>query len=505
MFRLEYEGKYFKILNELNILKSSREVTFSDIVIDFTGHTIEDLPINFEEIRVWENSQKIFTGYLNGFELPSMKNQKQYIELKLNLLSPLQMASNRFVTAIGTFKLNELIEKIFEPLITDGFKIEELNVPKSQKTVSFLLESVEYVMNSLSHSESLWWYIDENKKIYVNTIDYQFGLKPVLEISNNKKIEGFLSVLPQVEATNYANIINVKNARVYIDSKYQPVYGNSQKPLTKAVKLKKGDTIDFLYPIDVSESTLERYLEKNRDHLNSNLSSAEAFKIWVENSNNVNYSAGIGIQDGKYYISDNIGFDDEDKIFVLKKDNFFKNLITGVQYKGSEDVDLKVLNSSTALEYRRLKLINSQEINANKGKISSSGVIEKTIDVNEKWFFENELIDETRNRMSINSSQANEVTLEFDIDKNLKIGDIVDINLPNFFTIGKFIITDIDYKFNKVKTWKIGLRNSSVLDNYIDLFREKESQEDDQKDFNVTIGEYIEDSMNEKYEVIQNG
>ena len=86
MVRLEYSGKYFKILNGFELNTSSRQVTFSDVVIDFTGYKMEDLPINFQEVHIWKNNEIIYTGYINCFELPKMKNQKQYIELRLNLL-----------------------------------------------------------------------------------------------------------------------------------------------------------------------------------------------------------------------------------------------------------------------------------------------------------------------------------------------------------------------------------------------------------------------------------
>ena len=38
---------------------------------------MEDLPINFQEVHIWKNNEVIYTGYINCFELPKMKNQKQ--------------------------------------------------------------------------------------------------------------------------------------------------------------------------------------------------------------------------------------------------------------------------------------------------------------------------------------------------------------------------------------------------------------------------------------------
>lgn len=507
MVRLEYSGKYFKILNGFELNTSSRQVTFSDVVIDFTGYKMEDLPINFQEVHIWKDNEVIYTGYINCFELPKMKNQKQFIELSLNLLSPMQMTTNKIVTVIGTYQLKDIINKVFEPMIRDGFTIKEMNVRDGQKTVSFLLQTIEYTMNALSNSENLWWFINEKKEIYVNSLDYQFGLNPVMEITHDKKIEGLLSVIPSVEAVNYANVINVKNARVYFDSSfysYDPA--ENKKPLTLATKLKNGDTIDFAYPIDISEETVRRKIKKDsRSYGSGNYNALSIITNLYTAEIYVDRSIGSSNYD-KYVISDNIGFDDEDgKTFILRRDSFYSNLITGFTYKGEEDLTLSVVLSLTALEYRRMKLIDSQEIDKNKDKISTSGIIEKTVDMNGRWFFDDELIDEVRSMMSINSNQTNIVKLELDKNYNLQVGNIIKINLPNFFTKGDFIITDISYSKSDVENWIITLRSSDVLENYIDLFREKQSQETDEQNYSIMLAEYIEEKVNEIHEVVEVG
>ena len=191
MTYLEYNGKKFRILNEYSLNTSSRQVTFSDLTIDFTDKTLNDLPIKYQEVQIKKDDEIIFTGYVNSFTLPSMnQSEGEFRELTLNLLSPLSMATNKVVTIIGTYKLKEVIERALSPLILDGFEIKELNVRDGQKTVRFLMQTTEFVMNSLSNSESIWWYIDENKGIYVNSIDYQFGLQPKMSLSHDEKIEG---------------------------------------------------------------------------------------------------------------------------------------------------------------------------------------------------------------------------------------------------------------------------------------------------------------------------
>lgn len=507
MTYLEYSGKKFKILNSYTINTSSRQVTFTDLTIDFTNKTLSDLPIKYQEVQIKKDKKVIYTGYVNSFNLPSMKqSDKEFRELEINLLSPMQLATNKVVTIIGTYKLKEVIERALSPLILDGFEIKELNVRDGQKTVNFLMQTAEFVMNSLSNSESLWWYIDENKGIHVNAIDYQFGLLPKMTLTHDKKIEGLLSITPSVEAVNYANVINVKNARVYFSSWYYSHYDEklNNKPLFDARILKKGDSIDFKYPIDISEETIKRV--KNIKN-NSGIVTYYSFSLSLAMySNNYFKDFEIKLENNNYTVSSDISFSEDDKTLItLKRDEFFKNLIIGFTYNGDNEAVVESVISQTALEYRTMKFINSQEIELNKGKITPSGVIEKTVDMNERWFFADDLVSEVRSLMSNNSNQTNILTLEFDKNKYLEIGDILKVDLPKFLTQGDYIITDIVYVHSNIENWKITLRSSDVLENFIDLFREKEKQEINSQIETVIISEYIEEKMNEIHEVVENG
>lgn len=496
MTYLEYSNKKFKILNSYTTNTSSRQVTFTDIKVDFTDKTLEDLPIKYQEVQLKKDEKVIYTGYVNSFSLPKLKqSDKEFRELEINLLSPMQMATNKVVNIVGTYKLTEVIERAFSPLILDGFEIVQLNVRSGQKTVNFLMQTTEYVMNSLSNSESLWWYIDENKKIYVNSIDYQFGLAPKMTLTHNEKVSGLLSITPSVEAVNYANVINVKNARVYFHSVYRE--NSEYKPLFETRTLKKGDHIDFQCPIDISESTLNRVIEINS-------SEQEYYNFLLEAGAKTYY---IKISNGIYVISNNISFSEEEKEEItLIRDQFFKNLITGFTYNGDTQLTVKTIESYTALEYRSMKFVNSQEIELNKGKITPSGAIEKTVNMNERWFFIDDLVAEVRSLMFNNSNQTNILTLEFDEDKELTIGDVIRVDLPKFLTEGDYIITDIIYSHSNVENWLITLRSADVLENFIDLFREKESQENEEQIDTVIISEYVEEKMNEYHEVVeQNG
>ena len=79
------------------------------------------------------------------------------------------------------------------------------------------------------------------------------------------------------------------------------------------------------------------------------------------------------------------------------------------------------------------------------------------------------------------------------------------MDLPKFLTQGEYIITDITFTHSNVENWNITLRSSDVLENFIDLFREKEKQENNEQVETVIISEYVEEKIKEIHEVTQNG
>lgn len=493
MTYLQYGDKKFKILEGYELNFSSREVSFSNITIDFTNKTLDDLPMKYQEVVVYKDNQKQFTGYVNTFEFQEMKKSKnEFRELELNLLSPYQMCTKKSVTINGTFEIRDIINKAFAPLIADGFVLKEFNVRDGIKTVNYLLETIENVMNDLSASLNIWWYIDQNKYVYINDIDYQLGLEPKLRLNKDTKIEGWLSIQPSIEAVNYANVINVKNARIYYES------SDDYKPFFSIKNIKHGDTIDFKYPIDISEDTIRR-IYNNKEAIS--FKKAYSFEVNMDVGDSTTH-AEIGInEDGEFFITENIGFSDEDKkIFTLKKDNFFDSLIVGFTYNGDDGVVYN-LTSETALEYRTMKFINSQEIINNKGKTTTSGVIEKNVDMNDRWFFLDDLITEVKGMMYNNSNQTNLLKLKFDKDKSIRVGDIIDVNLPDFLAKGTYIVTDIAYSKTQSELWIISVRTTDVLENFIDLFRSDKKQENIRQAETIVLSEYVEEKVFESHEV----
>lgn len=505
MTRFYYNNKFFKIINEIKVTNSSREVKFSNLTIDFTDRTIDDLPVKYQECKIikgdvkkesqlLEKGEVIYFGYINDYTLPSMKERKEFRELELELLSPMQIATYKYVTAIGTYKLGDLIDLVLAPLVSEGFVIKERNINESsQITVNFLLETVEYCMNAISNQKNIWWFIDKEKNIIINSIDYQFSLEPAAVINEDDRNKGIIDIVPSVVAYDYANVINVKNARLY---------NYAEDILNLPKTLNDGDEVDFLYPIDISENAIRKQDINNSGYLD-NLS--------IILSTNQHYY--IGLNNGKF-VNTQFGFNDdsdnkEEKFFTLKRDTMFPNLVTGIKFNGEvyagASVTITNIYSNTALKYANLRFLHQVEIENNKGKISNTGMVEKTIDANEKWFTLDEITEYARNMIKYNKNECSTLKLSFDKQKKISVGDILEINMPHFFVQGKFVITDEDITYSNHNTFTYELRNANVLDNFIDLFREKETQESDEKIQNIIIGNYIEERIVESYEVQNEG
>ena len=483
---VRYRGKRYKILESIEIQKSSRELKYTDIKIDFRGGKLEDLPFYMQEIQVYSKEDKLlYTGYLESYKLPEL-NKINGIknELTITLITPRKLATKKVVTVVTTDRISNIINRIFQPLYNEGFILQESNFDDKVITVKLISRTIEECMQILSTNYSLYWNIDELKEITVNSIEYQFNKPPIKNININnykQELKGFLKITPSVEGTDYANIINVKNARVFYNLE------NTDLNIT----LKKDGKIEFENPIDISYETAKRLyggsIEEGSTTIVNNVlitynNNQQAYIMSAFNStgylrNNSNYK--------------DIGVDSQaDSLFVLEMDGTFKNLAKAVTYKGEEDVTINSIESETALRYATMKLLNWHEIEKNAGIITTTGQIEKTIDANDKWFTQQELIEYIRGCFIENDKNTNIIKIHCDEDNNINIGDRLDIDLPELYTQGTYIVTDIvlSKEKNNPYIYEIELRNTSLSENYANLFQD---QLDTEEQENQTEVEYV--------------
>lgn len=518
--RVVYNNKSFKMIDKYGYKFSNNEVTFNDITIDFTNCSIADIPFKYQEIQIRQAEKEegiltdytvLFTGYLDEIQLSEMKTENEPREITLTLLSPLKMATKRNVTLIGTNELKTAILRVIQPLIDDGFLLIELNIPDGQITTNYILDTVENCMNDIGFKRNIFWYINERKEIFINSIDYLFGLQPSRIIEQNKKEEGLLKIQPKIENTDYANIINFKNVRLIYSSFVNITnIDNEPYPIIKVNKnIKKGDTITFDNPIIIDEKFLRNYIEE-QDNKEQNY-----YSLWLQieltngtvKSYEIKTSTSQSAENyNKFIISDGISFSDDDGDegeVVLQRDNFFSNLITGFKWNYDSSGTITIIASDTTLRYTTMRFMYSAEINKLKGVISTSGQIEKTVDYNEKWISLPQLINYARSLMTQNSKTVNQVTMEYDVNPNLKIGDIVEIDKPNFYIQGKFAVKDISYTFNNElqQDWQITLKSTDLISTYIDMFRPAQEQESEDNINTVILSEFVEENIKETHDI----
>ena len=425
-------------------------------------------------------------------------------ELTLTLLSPLKLATIRTVTILGTMSVATAINRILEPLVNDGFLIKELNIADGQITMNFVLQTVEYCMNNIGFKRNIFWYINEKKEIFVNSIDYLFAKSITKEITEDDgKEEGLYYLQPTIDDIDYANIINFKNVRLI----YSTMVDITDYPIVEPNKtIKKGDTITFQNPVILSENYLRNYISE-RNNEATEYYDFELLAICDDGTLKTYYSK-IPLYDttdsnyNKYVNTNNFSFNDDggnEAEIVLQRDQFYNNLITGFKWNVEQNAEIIIIRSDLTLRYTTMRFMYSNEIEKLKGIISETGQIEKTVDYEEKWTSLQQLISYARSLMVQNSNVINQVELKYTKNPNLEIGDIVSINKPSFFTEGNFAVKDITYTYyNKNdENWQITLKSSDLISSYIDIFRPSEQQENENNSYGVIVSEFIEEEINE--------
>lgn len=509
---LKMGNKKYRLLKNLKYKKSNNEVTFQDFTIDFSKGTILDLPLKYQECKIYKKNDELeFTGFVNTFKFADMKLDASIEgrEMTLNVLSPLKMATIRTVTIIGTMTKKQAIQRILEPLINDGFTIKEMNVPEGQITLNFIAQTVEYCMNNVGFKINVFWNINEKKEIFVNSIDYLFAKLPVKTITElDGRNEGLFHLQPTINNVDYANVINFKNVRmIYTTAVDITEYPNLEVNKT----IKNGDSITFLHPIILDENYLRNFMAEQY-YKENNYIDFELVTVCNDGTikvfqSNINYYDSSKSDYNKYTNSGNFTFNDDggnEGQIVLQRDQFYKNLITGFKWNVGQNAEILAIRSDTSLRYTTMRYFHSDEIKKSKGIISDSGQVEKNIDYKNKWTSLPQLIEYARSSIVQNSNVINQVVAKYTKNPKVEIGDIVEIDKPSFFITGRFAVKDITYTYknDEDEEWNITLKSSDLISSYIDLFRPAEQQESSTNSEGLVLSEFIEEGFEEKHDIV---
>lgn len=474
-------------------------------------------PVRIKKEIVPETYDKLLcTGYIDDYVFDEMRELDEDINISFTLLSPQKIATLRTCIAVGTYEIKDLIENIIlAPLIDDGFILKTLEITDRKITVNYLCKTIEYCLNNLSNKFNFWWYIDENKNIYFKDIELLYSEDNIEHVYDDEnKIPGLEYIKPTVNSENYANVVNFTNVRIYEQS-HMSFNGKdiveSYNPILEQQisTLKQNEQIDFLFPLDIKKENIKKSAESTS--LYNNL----LYGVYISGkySDNTTFTVYYGYNKSiKSEIkTNNVGYEgnnaDNEKEFLLIRDSFFNNLITGFRYNGTKVIkEITEIKSDSALIWNIYKFYNDKGIEEKKDKISKTGIVETTINMNESWKTIQELED-------IGASYIDKNSLKFDGQIELKtdqnvfnVGERARINkyMGDLLIDGTYIITEVQELFSNNEFEYIAIcKNSNMLSNFIDTFRGEDTQESSEKTYKLYVTHYNEEQILESHEVVQ--
>jgi hypothetical protein len=499
MFKAVWNDTEYVLVSLPSLTDSSRETKFSDIQVDFRGKTDSDLPLQYQEIKIIDEDDTLYLmGYVDSVDFPEFRFEDQPFIITISLLSPYAYASKRTISmTIDTIPLNTTIVDILQPLLDDGFTIEENTLKTRNVSEIFQAETIEKVVNYLANKFDFVWYIDKFKKIYLKDINVLKSQTPVIEITATDKCY-LQSIKPTKTVVDYANKLLIKNAILLSGVDLGVTW----------VDLVKGQSYKFEYPFSISENTAFRLPPRNEIgdtedtayllRIETNADTYE-IKVYLE-SRIIEYDINIGI----------LGVDDDSKAILLEVDANDPTKVIGFKWgldmlSPSDYEFATITQSDSGLVPILFSFIDPTQIANIKDKVNTSGIIERTIDANLKYFTYDELLQTVQSLFGQNNTATSEVNCTFkgrlDDTDFMAIANLLDITktfsveLPSFLTSGTFVITDKELSMDtETMTIKIKGRNFNLNENFNDIFRSPIEQLNENDLVNTAVVLYNQDN-----------
>jgi hypothetical protein len=487
MIYARFNSTDYKLEQRPVLTFSASETTFSEIVIDFTGKTAADLPIKYQEIQIVDTSTNpdtvLYYGYCSEPRLPAFNGTIQRVLLTIELMSPQTYLTKRTVDIlIKNDNIHDAVEDILAGIVSnDGFTIQSNDLPTTEYLSELISHrTVESVLSNLGGRFGFIWYVDELKRIFIKYLPNIETSAAVYSLTSPTATD-LESVQPYFNVSDYANRVNFTNVNLV----------SGQDLLIAGTALTADTSYSFPYPFSISEYVVYRLppatgFGDDTFALLLTLVSLEEYKITVDVVNQtITYDAGIGFS----------GVDDAVpgiKV-LLETDSENTNLITGFKWVGAtKEVDICL--SYSALRPATMSYIDPVEIAANAGKLNTSGIVEKEVDVFGKYFTYEELTAYAKTFLRQNNKQADIVDLRFNGDdlsalKSLLVPTAkVYISLPSqFIPGGDYVVTSGEYVIDQGKSvLTVQCRKASLTENYVDIFRKEVGNADETQDQFIT-------------------
>ncbi len=482
MRKLKYNDIELCIVDGLTFNNSMKEVKYDDIECDFEGFTKVDLPVKFQEIQILDEITVKAYGYISSYKYDGITKK-----ITFEVLSPKSYITNRITSLNVTgLTLDTAVQSLVNSLLIDGYSVVG-SLSSDIVTESMIFQPIDKLLDYLAEKYKFVWYCDELKVIHFIMEDELKNQTPIYSFTENSPIQ----LETSIDSKEYFNTVYAKNLLVY----YQSASDTDAKPIMVGYQtINANEEVTFTNWVDISKTVGEK-LENGTDtiQLLSIYNGSVFFNITYKKSTKT------------YAISSNLGFEGIDdnnpsKPILLKRHEFYKNIITGFKVQSNQGIETLVTDS--ALRQAVIKYTNINEVNNNKGKISTSGIIEKYIDLKNRWFTVNEITEYIKNLIASNSIQAEIIKLTVKGDdinefENINIGNTVIIKNDEHLIDNTYVIVSIDKRENyTIKEIQFECRNANFLDNFISMFRTPFEQESDSQMLYEINSTYIANTIN---------
>ncbi len=470
MIYAQFNGINYKLEQRPVLTFSASETTFSEIVIDFTGKTASDLPIKYQEIKVVDGASVLYYGYCSQPSLPAFNSTQERVLLTIELMSPQTYLTKRTLDLkIENDNIHDAVVDVLSGIVAhDGFTIASNDLPLTEYLSDlYSNQTIESILTNLGGRFGFIWYVDELKNIYIKDLSNIETSAPVYSLTD-PLTANLKSIQPYFNVSDYANRLNFSNVTLI----------GGQTLLKTGIALSDGESYPFAYPISISSYVLSRGLDVVIVSPPAGTQYIFGFAV-----GGTTYSIRINTTTRALIYSAEIGFSGIDdgvvgKIILLESDPSNPTLITGVKYVGAGGT-LQFCLGSTALQPCVMSYLDPVEIANNSGKINTSGIVEKTIDINGKYFTYKEMTAYAKTLFRQNNKQADIVDLVFqgsDLSslKALLVPTAkVYISLPSqFIDGGDYVITSGEYIIGQgTYVLSVQCRKASLTENYVDIFR----------------------------------
>jgi len=513
MFTVKYNSTEFPLLNLPKIKNSSFVLTFSNVVMDFTGFTIDDLPFKYQQVEILEDTTVIAIAYVDEIKLPSFTTGNEVLKVSLRLFSPQVFSSKRSITTvIKATSLKTSVANIVSPLIDDGFTIAFNDLTTSTRiTETYIKKPLEKILNELAKRFNFIWFINENKEIFFYDIGNLLVSTPIEtfnDLTTNKYLE---EIIPKIKSVDYANVINIKNII--------NVRGSEELFKGSSLVLNGDEDLDLVYNVWLTEEAV--FKENPFIVTASNIVAIILFNVTTASS--IIYRVGFDktLPEGSRFVFDSdvgidgIDNDDPTKEVLLKIKN---DIVTGIKFNfsSSDTIELSKITSNIALVPFSFTFYDVNEINKSISLLQTTGLIEKTISVDRKFYSTEEIFEIANGNLIQANNEIGVVTLKFKNENTTEFKDFVDtyqiskkirINLPELLIVGEFIIIETEKKYNQnLFEYKVTCKNINFNETFLDIYRNAETQENSEQILKNGVGILVQDEdFIERPNIVVNG